>query len=176
MGYGHRQKSPIGGIVLGSLSGIVGTILMTQFQILWKKASKDSLPQQRAEKSKKPEKEDSTVKTARKISEAAGHKLTRAEKKKAGNWVHFGFGASMGAIYGLARELAPRSLHRLNPAIAGAGYGSAVFLGAHEIAVPALRLGSNPLKEPAPDQISHYLAHLVYGIGTSLTYSALRQF
>jgi uncharacterized membrane protein YagU involved in acid resistance len=63
----------------------------------------------------------------------------------------------------------------MNSGISGAGYGSVVFLGAHEIAVPSLKLGSNPIKEPVPDQISEYLAHLVYGLGTSLTYSALRR-
>jgi uncharacterized membrane protein YagU involved in acid resistance len=179
MAHHQTRKSPVAGIILGSLSGLVGTILMTQFQILWKKASEEMQPPQQSEAKEKHsenEKEDSTVKTARKIIEGAGHKLTRAREKKAGNWVHYSFGAAMGGIYGLAREAAPKSLRDLNPAIAGAGYGSAVFLGAHEIAVPALDLGSNPLQEPIPGQISHYLAHLVYGVGTSLIYSALARF
>lgn len=171
------RKSPIQGLIVGSVSGLVGTVLMTQFQILWKKASEDMQPPKRKTEAKpsEKEKEDSTMKTAGKISEAAGYKLSRVEKKKAGNWVHYGFGAAMGGIYGLLRETAPRSLQRMKPALSGAGYGTAVFVGAHEIAVPAFHLGSNPLKEPVPDQLSEYLAHLVYGVGTSLIYSSIRR-
>lgn len=170
-------KSPVEGLIVGSLSGLVGTILMTQFQTFWKKAAEEMHPPKPKTKAKQSEKEkeDSTMKTAEKISEAAGHKLSHAEKKKAGNWVHYGFGAAMGGIYGLVRETAPKSLRSMNPAISGAGYGTAVFVGAHEIAVPAFGLGLSPLKEPVPDQISEYLAHLVYGVGTSLTYNAIRR-
>ncbi len=171
------RRSPVEGLIVGSLSGLVGTILMTQFLILWKTAAQEfhpPKPKSEAKQSEK-EKEDSTMKAAEKVGEAAGHKLSRAEKKKAGNWIHYGFGAAMGGIYGLIRETAPKSLRRMNPAISGAGYGTAVFIGAHEIAVPAFGLGSSPLKEPVPDQISEYLAHLVYGVGTSLTYNAIRR-
>jgi putative membrane protein len=176
MAFYRRRKSPVAGILLGSLSGLVGTILMTRFQVLWKKATEEIQPPKRSEGKEKQSEEDSTVKVARTITEATGHTLPQAQKEKAGNWVHYGFGALMGGMYGLARETIPQSLlRRLHPAFVGAGYGSAVFVGAHEIAVPALDLGSNPLAEPVPDQVSHYLAHLVYGVGTSLTYSALRR-
>jgi uncharacterized membrane protein YagU involved in acid resistance len=172
----RMRKSPIKGLIVGSLSGLVGTVLMTQFQILWKKTSEEVQPPKRKAKAKRSEKkEDSTMKTAEKISNTAGYTLTRSERKKAGNWVHYSFGAAMGGIYGLVRETAPKPLRHMNPAISGAGYGTAVFLGAHEIAVPAFKLGSNPLKEPVPDQVSEYLAHLIYGLGTSLTYSAIRR-
>jgi uncharacterized membrane protein YagU involved in acid resistance len=172
------QRSPVKGLILGSLSGLVGTILMTQFQILWKKAS-EQIP---ARKHNKPEgkefeeeKEDSTMKTAEKISEAVGYRLSHAEKKKAGDWAHYSFGAAMGGIFGLLKETGPQSLRRLNPAIWGASYGSVIFVSAHEIVVPALKLGSNPLTEPLPDQVSEYFAHIIYGVGTSLTYSAIRK-
>jgi putative membrane protein len=171
------RSSPMQGLIVGSLSGLVGTVFMTQFQLLWKKASKEEQPFKNKFEAKQSEKEkeDSTMKTAEKISEAAGRKLTRAEKKRAGNWVHYSFGAIMGGIYGLVRETAPNYLWRINPAISGIVYGTTVFVGAHEVAVPALRLGSNPLKEPVPDQVSEYLAHLVYGVGTSLSYSVIRR-
>lgn len=178
MARSHRRKSTFRGMMVGSLSGLAGTILMTTFQILWKKGGEEISSAKRKPQTEKTEKEkeDSTVKTAEHLSEAAGHKLSRSEKKKAGNLVHYTFGAAMGGVYGLLRETAPKSLRRVNPAILGAGYGTAVFFGAHEIAVPTLGLGSNPLKEPLPDQISEYLAHLVFGLGTSLTYSAIRRF
>jgi Protein of unknown function (DUF1440) len=176
MAHHRMHGSPLKGAIVGSLSGLVGTVLMTQFQIVWKKGSEQTQSRKKTRSEyKKSEKEDSTMKTAEKLGEAAGYKLTKAERKKAGNWVHYGFGTAMGAIYGLVRESAPKSVRQMNSGISGAGYGSVVFLGAHEIAVPSLKLGSNPIKEPVPDQISEYLAHLVYGLGTSLTYSALRR-
>src|SRR5262249_22470789 len=113
------HKSPIHGLILGSLSGLVGTILMTQFQILWEKASEEIHPPTSEAKNSEKEKEDSTIKTAEKISEAAGYHLTPADKKKAGNLVHYSFGSAMGGIYGLIRETAPRSMQRMNPAILG---------------------------------------------------------
>jgi putative membrane protein len=174
----RMHKSPIKGVIVGSLSGLAGTVLMTQFLALWKKAAEETPSRKKTSsesKKSEEEKEDSTMKTADKLGKAAGYELSKEERKKAGNWVHYGFGAAMGAVYGLLKETVPRSLRRMNPGLSGAGYGSLVFLGAHELAVPALKLGSNPLKEPVADQVSEYLAHIVYGIGTSLTYSAVRR-
>jgi uncharacterized membrane protein YagU involved in acid resistance len=59
--------------------------------------------------------------------------------------------------------------------LAGAAFGTAVFVAAHEIAVPALRLSSNPLKEPIPEQIAEFVSHLIYGVGTALTYDGLKK-
>jgi putative membrane protein len=170
-----KHKSPMKGVIVGSLSGLAGT----QFLTLWKKAAEETSSRKKSSseaKKSEEEKEDSTMKTADKLSKAVGYELSKAEKKKAGNWVHYGFGATMGAVYGLLKETAPRSFRNMNRGLSGAGYGSLVFLGAHEIAVPALNLGSNPLKEPLADQVSEYLAHIVYGVGTSLTYNAIRSF
>jgi hypothetical protein len=75
--------------------------------------------------------------------------LSREERKKAGPWVHYAFGTSVGAV------------RRINPVLAGAAYGAAVFVAAHEIVVPALKLSSNPLKEPIPNQIAEFVH--VYG-------------
>ena len=175
----RMHKSPIKGVIVGSISGLAGTVLMTQFMSLWKKAAAETESRKKdtsQSKKKEEEREDSTIKTADKLAKAAGYELGKTEKKKAGNWVHYGFGIAMGAAYGLLKETAPRSVRRMNPGLSGASYGSLVFLGAHEIAVPALKLGSNPLKEPVADQVSEYLAHIVYGLGTSLTYSAVRSF
>jgi putative membrane protein len=174
----NMHKSAVKGVMVGSLSGLAGTVLMTQFLTLWKKAAAETSSRKKnSSESKKSdeEKEDSTMKAADKLGKAAGYELSKDERKKAGNWVHYGFGAAMGAVYGVLKETAPRSLRKMNPGLSGAGFGSLVFLGAHELAVPALKLGSNPLKEPVANQVSEYLAHIVYGLGTSLTYGAVRR-
>lgn len=72
------------------------------------------------------------------LASLAGNELTPEQKEKAGSIVHYGFGTAMGALYGVAMELLPRRLRDANPALSGAGIGSALFVGAHEVAVPVL--------------------------------------
>ena len=115
------------------------------------------------------------MKAAGKISEEIGRPLSREERKKAGPWVHYAFGTSVGAVFGVAAEMEADSVRRINPVFAGVAYGAAVFLAAHEIAVPALKLSSNPLKEPIPNQIAEFASHLVYGLGTALTYDGIKR-
>lgn len=172
-----REQHPFTGLIVGAISGLAGTVVMTQFQNIWNKISED-MQKPRSEHGAEPEqeqKEDSTMKAAGKVSEEIGHPLSREERKKAGPWVHYAFGTSVGAVFGVAAEMKPRSLRSMNPVVAGAAYGTAVFLAAHEVAVPALKLSSNPLKEPIGDQISEFVSHLIYGIGTALTYEGLNR-
>jgi hypothetical protein len=84
MAHHRMHGSPLKGAIVGSLSGLVGTVLMTQFQIVWKKGSEQTQSRKKTRsESKKSEKEDSTMKTAEKLGEAAGYKLTKAERKRA---------------------------------------------------------------------------------------------
>jgi hypothetical protein len=129
----------------------------------------------RAKPDKKQPKEDSTMKAAGKISKEIGHPLSRKERKKAGPWVHYAFGTSIGAVFGLAMEMEPDSVRAIDPVLAGAAYGTAVLFAAHEVAVPALKLSSNPLKEPILDQIAEFVSHLIYGVGTALTYDGINK-
>jgi hypothetical protein len=173
----YRARHPFTGLIVGAIGGLVGTVVMTQFQNIWNKISED-MQKPRSEHDLKlgeEQKEDSTMKAAGKISEEIGRPLSREERKRAGPWVHYAFGTSVGAVFGVASEIEPRSVRGLNPVFAGAAYGTAVFLAAHEVAVPALKLSSNPLKEPIQDQIAEFVAHLIYGIGTALTYDGIKR-
>ena len=114
------------------------------------------------------------MKAAGKISKEIGRPLSREERKKAGPWVHYAFGTSVGAVFGVAAEMKPETMRRLNPVLTGAAYGAAVFVAAHEIVVPALKLSSNPLKEPIPEQIAEFVSHLIYGMGMALTYDGIK--
>jgi len=171
----YQKRHPLTGLIVGAISGLTGTVVMTQFQNIWNKISED-VHKSRAEDEARPaqeQKEDSTMKVAGKISEKIGRPLSRAERKKAGPWIHYAFGTTVGAVFGLAMESGPASAAAINPAFAGAGYGAAIFLAAHEIAVPALKLSSNPLEEPIAEQFAEFVSHLIYGIGTALTYNSI---
>jgi putative membrane protein len=173
----YQKWHPLKGLVVGAISGLAGTVVMTQFQNIWNKISED-MQKPRSEHEVKPaqeQKEDSTMKVAGKISEEVGRPLSREERKKAGPWVHYAFGTAVGAVFGLTTEMQPGSVRGINQVFVGAAYGTAVFVAAHEVAVPALNLSSNPLKEPIQDQIAEFVSHLIYGIGTALTYDSLKR-
>jgi uncharacterized membrane protein YagU involved in acid resistance len=159
------------------MSGLAGTVIMTQFQNVRNKVSvvaHKPANEPEAKSVEEPE-EDSTMEAAGKLSNEIGHPLSREERKKAGPWVHYAFGTSVGAVFGVAAEMKRETVLGLNPVLAGAAFGTAVFVAAHEIAVPALRLSSNPLKEPIPEQIAEFVSHLIYGVGTALTYDGLKK-
>jgi uncharacterized membrane protein YagU involved in acid resistance len=97
---------------------------MSQFHLLF----------QDVESSSQTNEEDSTVKAASTVSEAVfQHELTPDQKKVAGPLVHYAFGTSVAAAYGAAVEMLPALR-----AGWGTVFGTALWLGAHVVAVPLL--------------------------------------
>ncbi|MGI8991788.1 MAG: DUF1440 domain-containing protein [Bryobacteraceae bacterium] len=115
--------------------------------------------------------EDSTVKTASAISEGVfNHKLTPERKKFAGPAVHFGFGGIVGAAYGAAAELIPEVTSGY-----GVPFGTAVWLGAHVIMVPALGLSKPVTESSMAHEATELAAHFLYGGVTELCRQWLRK-
>jgi putative membrane protein len=75
--------------------------------------------------------------------------------------LHYGFGALTGAAYGVLAELAPGVTRGV-----GVPFGTAVWLGADEIAVPAFGLSGLPWEHPPSVHARALAAHLVYGVAT----------
>ncbi|MBV8552704.1 MAG: DUF1440 domain-containing protein [Acidobacteriaceae bacterium] len=145
----ERTRNLWKGCLTGALGGFVGSFAMGQFHLLV----------HRAKLSTEHSGEDSTVKVASAIARHIfHHELTPRQKEAAGPIVHYAFGTSVAAVYGLAIELA------LVPCTGwGMPFSVAVWLGAHVIAVPALGL-SEPVTESAPAaEATEFAAHLVYG-------------
>ena len=137
------------GFLAGGLAGLVASFAMSEFHALLQKPEPDGAPT----------KEDSTVRAASAISEGVfRQRLTPDQKKIAGSVVHYGFGSTMAALYGTAAESAPvvRSAW-------GLPFGTAVWLGAHVIAVPALGLSEPVTASTARSEAVEFGAHLVYG-------------
>jgi putative membrane protein len=151
------------GVAAGALGGLVASYAMNQFQAVTKKLSADG--QGEAEKN---EGEDATVKTAEAITGALGHPLSQEEKKVAGPVVHYAFGAAMGALYGALAELSPKVA-----AGAGVPFGTAVWLGADEVTVPALGLSKKAAETPPAVHAYALASHLVYGLATDLVRRAV---
>ena len=61
--------------------------------------------------------------------------LDKEQKKTAGRVVHYTFGTLMGIVYGVSAELVPEATTG-----AGTAFGTLLYLGADEVAVPAFQL------------------------------------
>ncbi len=181
-----NQPSILRGVVTGVAAGITATLIMDQFQKLTTADQKAVEKQTRLAQGETPwqiaheqaqkeqqtaEQEDSTEIVARKIAEATGKPLPKEEKKKAGRAVHYTFGTLMGVVYGVSAEILPEVTTG-----AGTAFGTLLFLGAHEIAVPAFQLAPSPAETPATDHLQHWAAHVVYGGSLELVRSLIRRF
>jgi putative membrane protein len=158
----------------GLIGGIVGSWVMNQYwTIMAKMKEKQASPSELAQLRTSQEQQqldNPTVKVAEIISgDIFGHQLDDWEKKLAGPFVHYAFGAVTGAFYGLVAELLPRV-----SAGCGTAYGIAIWLGADEIMVPALKLSKAPEEYPLSQHLSGLGAHLAYGIALEAVRRPLR--
>ncbi len=154
------------GIAAGAVGGLAACWTMNQFQSLWAAAAKKLSNGQ--DEGRKPD-EDSTIKTARAISRRLlHHDLTEDQKKWVGPVVHYAFGTLVGAAYGALAGKA--SLVRAGY---GAAYGTAVWLAADEVAVPAFGLSKSSQERPASSHVQEMAAHVVYGVTTDLVRRAI---
>ncbi len=164
------------GFVAGIVGGVLGSLVMEQFQALWSKSEKaiEHWQSDEDEEEAKPRRgrksQPATVKAAQTISENVfGRKLPRSRKRLAGEAVHYAMGASSGAIYGMAAEALP-----VTTAADGLAFGTAVWLLADEVSVPALGLSKSPRKIPLKIHLYALVSHLVYGCTTELVRRAVR--
>ena len=182
-----RKRSPevLPALASGLAAGLIATVVMDQFLKLassgqkalerqkkladgeseWAVAHEQILQEQQA-----GQQEGSTEKVARKIAETAGHHLTPQNKKTAAQAVHYTFGTLVGVIYACTAELLPEATTG-----AGTAFGTALFLAADEIAVPAFRLSPPPTQQPATDQLEHWAAHVVYGVTLEVSRALMRK-
>ncbi len=114
------------------------------------------------EQSANKEDDNATSRVAGAVAKMSGKNLSPGEKKIGGTIVHYAFGTIMGAVYGVAAELGSRHIRR-NTVLSGLGFGTALFAGADEVAVPALRLSQPPSKVPVADHLYGFASHLVFG-------------
>ena len=72
---------------------------------------------------------------------------------------HFGFGASVGALFGWARHRLPGP----PPVLAGAAFGTAVWAASYQGWVPSLGIMPPPRRDRPGRPTSMLVAHWVYG-------------
>ena len=168
---GNKETNVWKGIAAGAIGGIVASWVMEEFQSAWMKITKSKQEQNgSAEKPKSDQQEPATIKAAEMVSETFfGRKLAEKDKGWAGNAVHYVTGGTSGAVYGLAAELVPRVT-----AGVGVPFGTAVWLGIDEGAVPLLGLAKGPAEYPVAKHAYALASHFVYGVTTEVVRHALR--
>jgi hypothetical protein len=166
MTYYEREPSIWKGALAGAAGGLAGAWLMNQFQrgLAALSTENSSSGQEQGDG------EDATMKAAGAIAGAvADQPLTHDQNETAGPVIHYLFGAAMGAAYGAAAEISPRTATGW-----GTPFGTALWLGADEIAVPALGLSASPWETPASTHASALAAHLVYGVAADAVRRGVR--
>jgi putative membrane protein len=138
-------------VIAGLLGGLLGAGVMSAVHSLVSGGQPNA--------SSAAQGEDATVKVGDAFSRILrGRPLDEGEKPTAGSVVHYGFGASMGALYGIVSAASPvATVGR------GTGFGAAVWLGAHVIVVPALGLAPFPLQQPLRKEGLELVLHLLFG-------------
>jgi putative membrane protein len=159
-------------LAIGAAAGLAGTIAMTQFQNAWSSLSqKLKAEDDQKSGSKKQSEEPATVKVAQSISKAVtGGPISDQRKSIAGQIIHYGFGTAIGAVYGVLSDIEPRVT-----AWSGLPFGTAVWVSADNIAVPALGFSKPPTKAPLKSHAYALTSHIVYGLSTDLARRGFRR-
>ena len=138
-------------VIAGTAAGLAATVPMTAVMAAWHR----QLP---------PRQQDPLP--PRQITENAAQKvgieddLTEAQKQALTGVAHFGFGASMGGLYGFVAS--PRSSAE-GAAALGMAYGLGVWAASYLGWLPAAGLYRPATREPPQRNLMLVAAHLVWG-------------
>jgi hypothetical protein len=176
----ERERSWWKGFVAGAVGGIAGVAAMNLYQrgvkpLLDRSNNGEDGRARRHDISligrQHRFQESSTAALGRIIHE----KMTKTEpddrtQKQLSNAVHWGYGITMGGIYGLVR-----GKRRNEDPIGGLGYGMALWIIGDELAVPLLGLAEGPRAYAKTLHAESLGAHIVYGIATAAVAQSVRR-
>jgi putative membrane protein len=140
----EKQKSLAKGLVAGLVGGLIATAAKTFAERMFP-------PRTHGE----PEPPEVLA------EQVAGHALTPAVKSAAAEGIHWGFGATVGAAYGVMAEFYPAATAK-----DGASFGIALGTLTHEGALPAMGLAAEPEGQTMRERASEMTSHVVYGVVT----------
>jgi hypothetical protein len=173
-----RRRHPARGAIAGAIGGLIGTWAMSEFQGWWSRTVDGHEPRSAAGRhdardwQEKNEGQNANEIVGERIAAAVLQRPpARQERAISAAIVHYGFGTSMGAVYGVLAERATEA-----PFLAGAAFGTAVWVAADEIAVPLLGLSRSDADYPLEAHAQAWAAHLAYGLATETVRRSLRTF
>jgi uncharacterized membrane protein YagU involved in acid resistance len=159
-------KTPLAAVGQGLLAGVLGNAVFTGYQALQAKLTSDD-----GGASGAPPKDWSEVpapgQVGQRIAEGVFEQDVPLEQAdKVTNTMHWLYGTSWGALYGILEE----TFHR--PVVSGVAVTSAVIAFDYSV-LPAMKLYKPPWKYPATTLAKDYANHLVYGLSVAAAYRAL---
>ncbi len=165
------------GVLTGAISGLVGSWLMLRFidgagMHLLESLKSDAEHQQDSEEQAARQQagavppESVTMQAADTFASHApgGRHLSYEERKQGGAVVHYLFGTLMGAAYGTTVEF-----WKLPALGYGTLFGTGLWAGTDLVSIPAVGFAKWPTQEPAAAHITHWMAHVLYGISMDAT-------
>jgi putative membrane protein len=172
----------LAGVIAGLVGGAVGAWAMNQVgpgiqyvKQAWRGVGDggDAADERRSgeQRASHDEEDSATLRVARAVSRTAvGHDLPEGSESAAANAVHFGFGAVNGGWYGAMAEVWP-----MITGARGMLFGTLVWAGADEVAMPALGLSASPARYPLSTHAESLATHLVYGVATDTVRRLVRR-
>lgn len=158
----EASPQPWKGAVAGLAAGLVASYAMNRFQARLSRLG-GQRPRRRAE--------PSNQRAADRASEiCTGEPVPEADKKAAGQSVHYLVGAALGVGYGIAAELRPGVTRAF-----GSAFGSSISAVLDEGLVPALGFGAPPAKASLGSHLYGLTSHLAFGAAAEGTRRAVRR-
>jgi len=171
------QRSVAKGVAVGIAGGVLASWTMNQAQAAWSRAAANfRSPSAGGKEDARDWQERSEGTNATEIAAQTAARatldrpLTRDELAVAAPLVNYAFGAAMGGLYGGLVEMSPAVR-----ACSGTAYGTVVWIGADEIAMPMLGLSDPDADRPVEMHAQAFAAHLVFGLTLELVRRALRR-
>jgi putative membrane protein len=172
MNNGHpKARHLVRRMLAGAAGGLAAAFVISQFHArpsdLAKKepASRRVTPE--PEEGKPGAATEKTVDASSRI--LSGNHLKKQRRTFSSPIAHYAFGSVMGALYGAAVERSP-----MGGTGVGTFFGSALFVGANGIVVPALQHSQSTEEQSAKPVLVRWLLRMAYGTTMELVRSSVR--
>lgn len=172
MNWTLRRRSPADRFIRraaqGLVAGLVGSVTMTGWQELSSKLQSSDPAQPDSEDRDPWDQAPVPAKVARRVSRVVGWDPPAQRIGLLTNVMHYGYGTGWGVVYSTLTRQASGTLTPLR----GVLFGTAVWLCSYAQLVP---MGLyDPPWEYSPTELALDLSyHLVYGVGTAVSFTAL---
>jgi len=154
------RKTPLTAVAQGLCAGLIGTAVFTAYQMATGKAEAKPEPKDWSEA---PE----PAQVGQRVAEGVFHEEVPLEKSGLlTQLVHWVYGTSWGAVYGLIEE----SIQK--PLVSGVALTGAVMTTDYTL-LPAMKLYRPPWRYPATTLAADFARHLIHGFATAAAFRAL---
>lgn len=160
-----KDSSIVGDLIKGAIAGAVATWTMDRVTTF---LYEHEDPSARRQEERARGGETAYESAAEKAAEAVGADLSRPERERVGQTLHWALGMGAGAAYGVVRRRVP-----FIGKAEGLGFGSTFFLMVDETLIPLLGLTPGPGEFPWQTHVRGLAGHAVFGLVADATLGVL---